>query len=172
MPKYRKKPVVIEAFQMTEERRQDNSEWPNWLNQAWQTPHDKEGSIYPVNYPESDGTDKLRITTLEGDQLVGWDDFIIQGVRGEIYPCKPDIFEATYDLVETFNSTEACAAQAKYCNLKDYPHFAPPNGICYSCHSDIYTQKPKGKFISGISVESAGKSHVTGCPHCHRSYCD
>ena len=33
--KFRKKPVVIEAFQMTEARRQDNSEWPSWLNQAW-----------------------------------------------------------------------------------------------------------------------------------------
>jgi len=33
--RYRKKPVIIEAFQMTKERCKDNSEWPNWLNQAW-----------------------------------------------------------------------------------------------------------------------------------------
>ena len=100
MPKYRKKPVVINAFQMTEERRQDNSEWPNWLNQAWQKEWDEEGSLYPKDYPNSDGTDKLRIGTLEGDQHIEWDDFIIQGVRGEIYPCKPDIFDATYELVD------------------------------------------------------------------------
>ena len=36
--KYRKKPIVIEAFQMTKERRQDNSEWPSWLNEAWNGP--------------------------------------------------------------------------------------------------------------------------------------
>lgn len=37
MTKFRKKPVVIEAFQMTQERRMDNSEWPEWLNAAWNT---------------------------------------------------------------------------------------------------------------------------------------
>ena len=35
--------------------------------------------------------------TLEGDHKVNFDDFIIQGVQGELYPCKPDIFEETYD---------------------------------------------------------------------------
>jgi len=99
MAKYRKKPVVIEAFQMTKARRQDNSEWPSWLSQAWQKLHAEIGALYPENFPNSDGTDRLRIKTLEGDQLVSWDDFIIQGVQGEIYPCKPEIFHKTYDLV-------------------------------------------------------------------------
>lgn len=99
MPFYRKKPVVIEAFQMTEARRQDNSEWPNWLHEAWNMSHTTIGGLYPSDYPNSDGTDRLRIRTLEGDQLVSWNDYIIQGVQGEIYPCKPDIFEATYEAV-------------------------------------------------------------------------
>ena len=43
--KYRKKPVVIDAFQMTLERRWDNSEWPNWLNKAWNTPP-SEGAVW------------------------------------------------------------------------------------------------------------------------------
>jgi len=96
--KFRKKPVVIEAFQMTEERRQDNSEWPNWLNQAWQNERETHGSLYPVVPHTGDGL--LAIGTLEGEHLVSWGDWIIQGVAGEIYPCKPDIFERTYEKVE------------------------------------------------------------------------
>lgn len=91
--KYRKKPVVIEAFQMTEERRYDNSEWPHWLHMAWNT--EGEGSLYCV-----DSGKDLFIGTLEGVHAVSWGDFIIQGVSGEIYPCKPDIFEKTYEKVE------------------------------------------------------------------------
>jgi len=97
--KYRKKPVVIKAFQMTKEARQDNSNWPNWLNKAWCKEHGELGALYPSDYPNSDGTDKLRIQTLEGNQLVSWNDYIIKGVQGEIYPCKPDIFEETYEKV-------------------------------------------------------------------------
>jgi hypothetical protein len=97
MPKFRKKPVVIEAFQMTRERRQDNSDWPEWLHEAWNTPHDQSGALYPGMYPDSDGTDELMVRTLEGVYLVSFGDWIIRGVQGELYPCKPDIFEATYE---------------------------------------------------------------------------
>jgi hypothetical protein len=45
---YRKKPVVIEAFQMTEERREDNSEWPSWLNKAWNRERDTPGRFIQV----------------------------------------------------------------------------------------------------------------------------
>lgn len=100
MAKFRKKPVVIEAFQMTKERRRDNSEWPNWLNQAWQKDFSEEGSMSCTEFPNSDGTDRLMIQTLEGVHYVEWNDYIIQGIKGEIYPCKPDIFEQTYDKVE------------------------------------------------------------------------
>lgn len=96
---YRKKPVVIEAFQMTKERREDNSEWPNWLHEAWNKSHGEIGALYPEDYPNSNGSDRLRIQTLEGNQLVSWGDYIIKGVHGEIYPCKPDIFEKTYEEV-------------------------------------------------------------------------
>jgi len=98
--KYRKKPVVIEAFQMTEERRKDNSDWPNWMHQAWHKKNDEENSLFPSEFPDSDGTDKLAIYTLERIELVSWNDFIIQGIQGELYPCKPDIFELTYEEVE------------------------------------------------------------------------
>lgn len=95
--KYRKKPVVIEAFQMTKERRWDNSDWPVWLHQAWQKEPSEKGALF-IN-PNCDENEELCIYTLEGDHDVNWGDFIIQGIKGEIYPCKPDIFEATYEKV-------------------------------------------------------------------------
>lgn len=93
--KYRKKPVVIEAFQMTQDRRLDNSQWPEWLHKAWNEGRGEPGSLFPVE--EGTGYGVLAIGTLEGNLNVSWGDWIIQGVQGEIYPCKPDIFEATYE---------------------------------------------------------------------------
>ena len=49
------------------------------------------------DYRNSRGHDRLVIQTLEGVLTVSWNDYIIQGVQGELYPCKPDIFEATYE---------------------------------------------------------------------------
>lgn len=89
--RFRKKPVEIEAFQMTKARRWDNSEWPNWLNKAWQL-DPQEGSLWC-----EDGGEQLFLGTLEGVHIVSWDDWIIRGIKGELYPCKPEIFEATYD---------------------------------------------------------------------------
>lgn len=92
--KYRKKPVVIEAFQMTEERRWDNSEWPQWLHEAWQLDSKESNSLFCKM-----GGNTLFIQTLEGEHRVTIGDYIIQGIEGELYPCKPDIFEASYDVV-------------------------------------------------------------------------
>ncbi len=105
MPKFRKKPVVIEAFQMTKERRWNNFDWPQWAHEAWNKGHDEPGAMYPhKTFPESEGpkksSDELVIFTLEGLHMVLMGDWIIQGVKGELCPCKPDIFEATYEPVE------------------------------------------------------------------------
>jgi hypothetical protein len=99
MAKFRKKPVVIEAFQMTVERRMDNSEWPAWLHKAWNGNNDETGTLQRKDNAE-ELPDLLEIVTLEGNHLVSWNDWIIQGVNGEIYPCKPDIFENTYEPAE------------------------------------------------------------------------
>lgn len=72
--KYRKKPVVIDAVQ--------------WF---------KDGD-HPMVFTNDDGTHE--IWTLEGNMLVTPGDWIITGVKGEHYPCKPDIFETTYEPVE------------------------------------------------------------------------
>lgn len=94
MPKYRKIPVVIEAFRFTSDCRRDNSEWPEWLNYAWNLEPEDEGAFFCHN-----GSDEVYIRTLEGIHTVTPGDFIIQGAQGELYPCKPDIFEQTYETV-------------------------------------------------------------------------
>ena len=98
MGKYRKKPVVIEAVQMTQSQRASNYEWPVWLHKAWQKERGEEGSVHPTIPGTGEGT--VSISTLEGEMLVSMGDFIIQGVHGELDPCKPDIFEDTYDVVD------------------------------------------------------------------------
>jgi len=92
--------VIIEAFQMTEAKRFDNSEWPKWLNQAWNKDQGEVGALQIVEQPGSTDSKPIEIVTLEGNHRVTWDDWIIRGVAGELYPCKPDIFNATYELVE------------------------------------------------------------------------
>ncbi len=84
MPKYRKKPVEIEAVQWNGTK----ADWDAIL--ALGLTDWKPGEI---------GSDTFTITTLEGDHLAKLGDYIIRGVQGEHYPCKPDIFEATYEAV-------------------------------------------------------------------------
>lgn len=90
--KYRKKPVVIEAVQWTG----DNH------NEILQLAKGCDRSVAFSN----DGS-TLMIPTLEGDHLAGIGDWIIKGVQGELYPCKPDIFAATYDAVQDENDKQA-----------------------------------------------------------------
>lgn len=88
--KYRKKPVTIEAVQFLGIDR-GFSERPEWLLKA----------IYKDEKVKFFGTpQKLDIETLEGTMTASSNDFIIKGVDGEIYPCKPDIFEKTYEIAE------------------------------------------------------------------------
>jgi hypothetical protein len=106
MAKFRKRPIVVEAFQMTEARRWDNSEWPNWLNEAWQREPGENAVWIDPDAPLAPGhlsAAELVCGTLEGVYRIDWGDWIIRGVKGELYPCKPDIFEATYEAVETVN---------------------------------------------------------------------
>lgn len=83
MDRYRKKPVVIEAI-----RFDGSDECAEYLCQ-WS------GGEVSLN----DG-DAVVIETLEGPMFVSDGDYVIRGVQGEYYPCKPDIFEAAYEKVE------------------------------------------------------------------------
>ena len=95
--KYRKKPIVIEAFQMTMERRWNNVDWPVWLHQAWQKDPGENSVWIDSDDPEKE---KLVCGTLEGVHRITFGDYIIKGIQGELYPCKADIFDATYEKVE------------------------------------------------------------------------
>ena len=95
MAKYRKKPVVIEAYQWNN-RRDNLEDAPEWLKKAHALDRAEMRSFFvPM------GSQYAEIVTLEGRMRANPGDWIIQGVKGELYPCKPDIFEATYQPVDT-----------------------------------------------------------------------
>lgn len=105
--KYRKKPVVVEAFRWTGDySRPDN---PDWINEAL-----KDGDVEIIE-------GEMIINTLEGTMLASLGDYIIQGIKGEIYPCKPDIFEATYERVEICGRI----APDNYCGEEPIVFWAP-----------------------------------------------
>lgn len=88
MSKFRKKPVVVEAFKLD-----GNRPYPAWFNDAFE-----EGI---VDWRGSSEGTHLVIQTLEGEMIATeGHHYIIKGVQGEIYPCRVDIFEATYEAVE------------------------------------------------------------------------
>lgn len=84
MPKFRKKPVVIEAVQWTGTPESADEVLSFARGKAtWRTSHND-----------------MQIDTLEGAMTVSPGDWVIKGLKGEFYPIKPDIFEATYEPVE------------------------------------------------------------------------
>lgn len=97
MTTFRKKPVLVEAFQITRATRADNRDWPEWLNLAWNTSWPSIGAVSCEDYPQSNGDDRLVVMTLNGSVRLDWDDWIVRGVAGELYPCRADIFSATYE---------------------------------------------------------------------------
>jgi len=84
--KYRKKPVTIEAWKVIDFGIDDKV--PNWIFNAM------------FDHVMNESKDGWNINTLEGKMHANIGDYIIRGVHGELYPCKPDIFEETYELVE------------------------------------------------------------------------
>lgn len=88
MPKFRKKPVVIEAHRLPFVGETPSAAFMEFLERA------------PDDVIVSDYDEGLAISTLEGVMRADPGDWIIKGVKGEFYPCKPDIFEATYERVE------------------------------------------------------------------------
>jgi hypothetical protein len=86
--KYRKKPVVIEAFRVPGPGEAPDESVPSWLTTALLN--------CDATIIASGG---MNITTLEGIMRADVGDYVIRGVKGELYPCKPDIFAATYEQV-------------------------------------------------------------------------
>ena len=90
--KYRKKPIVIEAVQWTGGNLREVIDFAGLHSSAQKWTWDE--------YEDIVATEGLKIFTLEGPLMASVLDWIIKGVKGEFYPCKPDIFEATYEPVE------------------------------------------------------------------------
>jgi len=88
MTRFRKKPIEIEALQYDG---QNYDEVLGWIDGG-------EARFTPAT---GDGSGALVIATLEGEMTVSPGDFVIKGVQGEFYPCKPDIFAATYDEISS-----------------------------------------------------------------------
>lgn len=78
--KYRKKPVEIEAMEVTRDTFYDVRNWCG--GETWTT------------------DTEIAINTLEGTMIANLGDYVIRGVQGEFYPCKPDIFAATYEQLD------------------------------------------------------------------------
>ena len=93
--KYKKKPVIIEAIQ-----------WDGTYKSKLDI-EEKLGCSFCGSWnTERETVNDLYISTLEGKLDVSINDFIIKGVKGEFYPCKPDIFEMTYEPVELPNTSQ------------------------------------------------------------------
>lgn len=84
---YRKMPVIIEAEHFTDETKDKVFSWAREIQM----------NVYPGF---DDEKPCLRIPTLEGEMTCSLGDFLIKGVKGELYPCKPDIFARTYKPVD------------------------------------------------------------------------
>lgn len=112
--KYVKKPVEIEAFKYDGDIIDSKGKVyaPKWAEEAY-----KNGTMFYSETEESPS--ELFIKTLEGNHHVSVGDYIIKGVKGELYPCKPDIFEETYKEVHCFTehnfeeSRELCQSQLR-----------------------------------------------------------
>lgn len=90
--RYRKKPVVVEAMRLTERDARDVAAWCD-------------GQVRILVEQKFGGDTRefitgLEIVTLEGVMTANLGDYVIRGVQGEFYPCKREIFEATYELAE------------------------------------------------------------------------
>ena len=83
--KYRKKPVEIDAVQ--------------WVSDNIEQVYEMLGDNLIIDTDEDEDEVKHFINTLEGKMEMSWGDYIIKGVKGEFYPCKPDIFEMTYEKI-------------------------------------------------------------------------
>ena len=81
--KYRKRPIIIEAFRLTQELLDQKGWSEEYIGSR------------KIKYQ----LDHALIETLEGEMVANIGDYIIIGIKGELYPCKPDIFAKTYDLV-------------------------------------------------------------------------
>ncbi len=132
--KFIKKPVEIEAVQFHFREYTTNplsfDETPNWLENAVRE---------EIIFPRLGFDDRwcLVIKTLEGDMIVSHGDWIIRGVKGEIYPCKPDIFTMTYSPCDTCKNcgrkNESFKCECGHDNRSDHVCEFKDTDLCIHC---------------------------------------
>lgn len=92
--RYRKKPVVVEAMQWPDAESYESvcqrAAIHRWVN----------GNGHQTEVVDDNGDIYAAVVTLEGKMRIGPGDYVIRGISGEFYPCKPDIFEASYEAVD------------------------------------------------------------------------
>lgn len=122
---YRKKPIVIEAFQFGVDT------WTDWFFNAH-----NEGivSVQPNHQCDRETDIWCTIETIDGTMIAHVGDYIIKGVKGELYPCKADIFQLTYELLEEEDITYVYRLR---------------NGEGLYANSGLYTWSTPGKLWSG-----------------------
>lgn len=127
MGNYRKKPVVIEAFKLGV----DNI--PDWFMDAVTA----NNVVLRSNHKSETSAD---IATLEGWHHANYGDYIIRGVKGKLYPCKPDIFDMTYETVDSpktnadriraMSDEELAKKLYMFADLDERIHFCPSLPEC------------------------------------------
>lgn len=138
MPFYKKKPAIVEARKMPLGPG-NNAEafdvyW--WVESEWGGSFDFNSDERPAKGVTIDpSTGFMNIATLEGLMQVKPGDYVIKGVQGEFYPCKPDIFESTYDQIDILQEvTEHRMTINDARKLMGHPRFEETDD---SDHSDL-----------------------------------
>jgi len=146
--KYTKKPVTIEAIQWTKGTMDEVLTWMPSNRVVIRVLGMEENPYESLKW-----TYEYFIQTLEGDMKISEGDYIIKGVKGEFYPCKPDIFEMTYDKVEEEkkeDTTTELEEPVLVLNQTDLP----PKSILFYANAEEMIKVSEGKFyFKGEEVE-------------------
>lgn len=129
MPKFRKKPVEVKAEQVSALLEKAKNNWkdlPEWFKEQYEAGN---ALLLP---------NRINIVTLEGTMTADIGDYVICGVIGEIYPCKPDIFHKTYEpvrekeLIGDFSQEELTGIKNRATDMARTPGRSPKKIDAYS----------------------------------------
>lgn len=143
--KYRKKPVVVEAFQYDGDFKGADGNYyvPGWAIDALFN-----GTMYYSSLSGAEPPCELYIATLEGNHHVSVGDYIIRGVAGELYPCKPDIFSRTYEAVCDERSVDE-KVECKWIPCTErLPEERGPYLVSYGKNTFVFTEEWNGCCFS------------------------
>ena len=119
MAKYRRQSdgAIVDAFQMTRERRWDNRDWPEWLNKAWNEEAGALGSVYPdPDAPvmiDQKSQEELAVGTPEGKRQILWGGYIVQVATGSLYFIDGHVVENNYELIDDTKTDMVTVSAAK-----------------------------------------------------------